>query len=222
MNKEPERNNVVFFLLPCLSWAAINLVLVGLTPQNRLYLFPRFHALLAVYFCFVWVLCRRPNLFMLGQGILAIVSGLTLVAVACSPTAKVLGQLALTLSAYLAWLAAVMALLRRWLPGKTAPLLVFTAVVLAAMADLLLLMLLPATLRYNDLILTVLLYLNPLIVVSRCFPGYDFLRGPVFYPLMTTFLGPFRYPELTIAIAHFILAALLFSGIARIKRQTNI
>ena len=203
MNDHWKMGQSLFFFLPPLTWVVVNICLIGLTPEKRIYLFPRFHALLAVYFCFIWVLCQRPGLVMLGQGIISIVGSLAVVAVACSAEVGVMGRVALTLSSYLACLTALLAMLQRWLPRKTTALLVFTVLVLAAMGDLLLLMLFPPALRYNDLVLTALLYLNPMVVISRCFPGYDFLRSPVFYPLMTTFLGPFRYPDLATAIAGF-------------------
>ncbi len=58
-------------------------------------------------------------------------------------------------------------------------------------------------------ILTLALYLNPVILVATCFPGYDYLRGIFFYEIITSHLGPFSYPAFQSIIIFYLIFNIL-------------
>lgn len=189
--------------------------------------FIRFHALVSVWFCLIFVLfhharCQRHKFQVIATGIFSLAVGILFVkSLAVSPlTAAPLPNFFLLwvfLSIYLTTLVLCLNFFYAFSLGHVAPLVLGLAAILSL-----------GNLFYSDILLffdaqkhaSLFLYFNPSVVVASCFPGYDYLRSSLFYQYAPfgTCLGSFRYPDALNACLYYGVAALTLGSIAFLRR----
>ncbi len=201
-------------------WLLCAWLLFDLSPQRSkmsAILALRFYSFLLTYGIAFWCIwaCQQKPWFTFLIGLCTITIGLARVfaELPIPPSSPNFWTLWFMANAYLAFLCSLTAFLQTLKPKSlyvNLGLFFFLAMTFSNLFWLLhIVAYWPA---YAQTIILLFFYLNPLVVMASCFPGYDYLRGIFFYEIfpIASYLGPYQYPDWKYAVYGYIAGACLF------------
>ncbi len=199
---------ILCFFPPMIVFFFFSLLLFLILPGfSNPILFVRFHTFLMVYAAFFWIMaCACQSYSVLIAGIAGISGGICLDYCLIGRWAGWDSNIMPSflslwsfLVAYLFFLSMLKSFLKQFFPCH---LLLFLLFFSFSFGNIFFIK------NAGETFSGLVLYLNPIVLVSLFFPGYDYIRGKFFYEVypIASYLGVFRYPDFRIACIVYLMA----------------